>query len=327
MKSLILLAFHCLMSSILLAQPTMMHAPVERVDTIVRYVDISGRVQSNGNAVHIQKSWPENGKYRLEIYTNNGEQKLLRKTMYADISLQVLDGPFEIYYPSGSIKDSGNYLKKVRNGIFKSWYEDGTLMNIYQYANGIKIDTGKSFSKNGNLSSLLIADKEGNGKETIYFEQGGIHFSGPLTGGLRNGTWTVKREDGTNQMQADFIKDSVAQTICFADDGKTRLEGKCIFERFALFPGGKEGWRNFLMKNLKYPNAAIAKDIQGTVLLEFVVGTDGTVDDIKVISSPDEMLTNEALRLIKITPKWEPAIQFNKPVKGRLRQPFYFQLQ
>jgi hypothetical protein len=38
-------------------------------------------------------------------------------------------------------------------------------------------------------------------------------------------------------------------------------------------------------------------------------------------------LTNEALRLMNISPKWEPAIQYNKTVKGKLRQPFFFRLE
>jgi TonB family protein len=62
-------------------------------------------------------------------------------------------------------------------------------------------------------------------------------------------------------------------------------------------------------------------------MLGFTVDTSGTVGDIKVISSPHEWLSEEALRLMQISPKWEPAIQYNKPVKGKMRQPINFRLQ
>ena len=326
-KSLLFLAFYCSISSLLFTQPVFMNAPVDKVDTIFRYVDVSGRVQPPANAPYLQKSWLENGKYLLHLYTNDSANLLVRKTTYADIGLQELDGPFENYYSSGLLKDSGSYAKKMRHGVFKSWYDNGMLLSIYHYANGLKIDTGKTFLKNGALSGISITDQQGNGSETVYYPDGGIHLTGPLAAGVRNGTWTINRPDGTRQMQADYNKDSLTQTICFAEDGTTRLEGPCTFERFARFPGGNEGWRSFLMKNLKYPKAAIAGEIQGTVMLEFTVDTSGTPGDLKVISSPHELLSKEALRLMEISPKWEPAIQYNRVVKGRLRQPIYFRLQ
>lgn len=315
------------MGAISFAQITTVDIAADNVDTTVKYVDFSGRVQNRETAPFIQKTWPENGKYLLHLYANDNANRLLRKTTYADAALQILDGPFENYFDNGRLKDSGSYSKKMRHGTFKTWYESGSLMSIYRYANGMRVDTGKLFTESGELAALSVADQQGNGTETTYYPGGGIHATGPLTEGVKNGIWILKRENGTNEMQVDFIRDSVAQTTCFGEDGNTPANGPCIYERFAQFPGGMNGWRNYLMKNLKYPKVAIDRDIQGTVMLEFMVDTDGTIRDIKVVSSPHESLTNEALRLMNLSPKWEPAIQYNKTVKGRLRQPFNFRLQ
>ncbi len=296
-------------------------------DTTTWYVDNFGRQQPAVNASFIQKTWPEAGKFKLHKYTNDTQRKLVGFAWYADSNLQVLDGPFENYFLNGNLKDSGSFRNKKRQGTYKSWYEDGALNSIKQYENGIMVDTGKVFSNNGTLINLSVTDKEGNGFRTEYYPDGSVHLTGPLAGGVKNGKWTIKRPDGTNLMQVDFTRDSLTQATCFAEDGTTRLEGPCIYEKFARFPGGPEGWRSYLMKNLKYPKVAVQNEIQGTVMLEFMVDTDGTVGDIKVISSPHELLSNEALRLMNISPKWEPAIQYNKTVKGRLRQPFFFRLE
>jgi TonB family protein len=323
MKPYLLFALIYLNSSWLLAHPAINMAN----DTTTWYVDNFGRQQPEVNATFIQKSWPEGGRYKLHKYTNDAQKKLVGFAWYADSNLQVLDGPFENYYLNGNLKDSGSFQNKKRQGTHKSWYEDGALNSIRHYENGIMVDTGKVFFNDGKLMNLSVTDKVGNGFRTEYYPDGSIHQTGPLAGGVKNGTWTIKRPDGTNLMQVDFMRDSLTQATCFAEDGTTRLQGPCVYEKFASFPGNSEGWRSYLTKNLKYPKLAIQQDIQGTVMLEFVVELDGTVGDIKVLSSPHELLTNESLRLMKISPNWEPAIQYNKTVKGRLRQPFFFRLE
>ena len=319
----------CFLSSslILFSQSESIVLVKEAIDTVVRYVDASGRIQNEQNAPFTQKTWRENEKYNLLLYTNNAQHKLVRKTTYADEKFQILDGPFEEYYPNGQLKDKGNYTNKQRNGIFKSWYENGNLLSEFHYANGIRTDTGKSYYENGELYLYTVTDKQGNGTETIYHPDGSIKMTGLMKAGKKEGTWLLTRKNGTRQMQLEFSADSVAGSTCFGEDGISIAEGPCIYERFARFPGGTEGWRNFLTTNLKYPRKAIQNDIEGTVMLGFTVDTSGNIVDLKVISSPHEWLSEEALRLMQISPKWEPAIQYNKPVKGKLRQPIYFRLQ
>jgi len=91
------------------------------------------------------------------------------------------------------------------------------------------------------------------------------------------------------------------------------------------FPGGLQAWLNFLQANLKYPQKAIRKEIQGTVVLEFIVCTDGTVCNMAAISGPPE-LRKAALDAIKKTPMWIPANQDGKAVKSYKRQPITFRL-
>lgn len=297
------------------------------MDTIITYVDISGWAQNRENAAFIQKTWKENEKYHLLLYTNDATYKLVRRTTYADERLQVLDGPFEEYYPTGQLKENGHFTRKLRNGIFKSWYENGNLKACFQYAGGIRVDTAKSYYEDGSLYLLSFSNQEGNGTETTYYPNGNTKMTGGLKAGKKDGTWILKRENGTSQMQLEFTADSVTQSTCFGEDGHSIAEGACIFERFARFPGGIAGWRNFLTTNLKYPAKAIKSEIEGTVMLGFTVDTSGLVGDLKVISSPHELLTAEALRLMNISPNWEPAIQLNKPVKSTMRQPIYFRLE
>ena len=93
----------------------------------------------------------------------------------------------------------------------------------------------------------------------------------------------------------------------------------------STFPGGLPAWKNFLQRNLRYPQRAIVQRIEGTVLLKFIVCQDGTVCDIQAVSGPEE-LRETAINVLKKTPNWVPALQNGKVVKSYKKQPITFRL-
>jgi periplasmic protein TonB len=92
------------------------------------------------------------------------------------------------------------------------------------------------------------------------------------------------------------------------------------------FPGGLEGWKEFLQNNLRYPSFAVRERIQGTVILQFIVCSDGTVCDIEAVSGPIE-LRQSAINALKKTPNWKPAIQDGQNVRSYKKQPIIYSLQ
>ena len=93
------------------------------------------------------------------------------------------------------------------------------------------------------------------------------------------------------------------------------------------FPGGRAGWAEYLSKNLRYPQKAIRKRIQGTVVLQFIVDKEGKVSDVSVILSVHPLLDNEAKRMITESPNWTPATQNGRKVKSYKKQPIVFKLE
>jgi protein TonB len=85
-------------------------------------------------------------------------------------------------------------------------------------------------------------------------------------------------------------------------------------EKPAEFPGGAEGWRSYLEKNLRYPKKARREEIQGVVRVQFVVDRDGVVKEITPLNDPGGGLAEEAVRIIAKGPNWVPAEQNGKKV-------------
>ena len=93
-------------------------------------------------------------------------------------------------------------------------------------------------------------------------------------------------------------------------------------------PGGDiNAFRNWVTSQLKYPMIASENGIQGRVTLKFVVERDGTLTDIQEMTSPDRSLTEEAIRVLKTSPKWTPGKQRNRPVRVWFVLPVQFTLQ
>ena len=100
-----------------------------------------------------------------------------------------------------------------------------------------------------------------------------------------------------------------------------------MVEQAPQFPGGPAELMGWLSKNIRYPVIAQENGIQGRVICQFVVGSDGSVRDIKVMRGVDPSLDKEAIRVIQSMPKWIPGRQNGKAVSVRYTLPVTFKLQ
>lgn len=91
------------------------------------------------------------------------------------------------------------------------------------------------------------------------------------------------------------------------------------------YPGGPTAWKRFLDRNLRFPQEALDNEVQGFVVVKFIVDREGNVSDVEAISGPQE-LRAEAIRVIKKSGKWTPAVQNGHHVKSYKRQPIGFQI-
>jgi protein TonB len=98
-------------------------------------------------------------------------------------------------------------------------------------------------------------------------------------------------------------------------------------EEMPSFPGGEPALFKYIGENLKYPIDAQVNNIQGKVLLKFVVNADGTADRIEILRSVDPLLDNEAIRVIKSLPRFKPGKQGGVAVPVWFIIPVSFKLE
>ncbi len=138
-------------------------------------------------------------------------------------------------------------------------------------------------------------------------------------------------------VNVDGVKDDGISAPPPSDGGKGLVEAPKkaddedrIFikvEQESTYPTGMPGWQRYLNKYLHYPDEAVNKEIQGVVVVQFIVDKEGNVSDVQAVSGPDEGgLREEAVRVIKKSGKWTAAVQNGNKVKSYKKQPITFKL-
>lgn len=97
-------------------------------------------------------------------------------------------------------------------------------------------------------------------------------------------------------------------------------------QKAPVFPGGESELMKYLAKNISYPNLAREANIQGVVVLSFIIGKDGSISDITVLRDLGGGCTKEAMRVVKSMPPWSPGEANGHPVKVRFVLPVRFKL-
>ena len=100
-----------------------------------------------------------------------------------------------------------------------------------------------------------------------------------------------------------------------------------VVEQMPKFPGGNEAMLEFIEKNLKYPEEAKVKNIQGKVIVRFVVNTEGKAEGVLIMKSVNTFLDAEAVRVCRKLPRFKPGMQNGKAVDVWYTMPISFTLK
>jgi Ca-activated chloride channel family protein len=198
---------------------------------------------------------------------------------------------------------SNDYSPNEDNDVVKTITELGLKYNLMtNYTSFIAIDE-QQVVKNGKLVTVKqpIPMPEGVSDYAVGYEVGEFSHGVDI---------------------ADLL--AVSEEVELADDDDIDAVFNSV-EVNASFPGGIEALMEFLAQNLKYPNTDAG--IQGKIVLKFIVEKDGSITDVQVIKSLHELFDAEAIRVVKLMPKWIPGKQNGNPVRSYFTLPVSFTLQ
>jgi antitoxin component YwqK of YwqJK toxin-antitoxin module len=255
------------------------------------------------NAAFIGKGNPDGKLLKLDCFSKlNGA--LLMSLHFNDSSLSEIQGLFHSFHPNGKINTEGNYENSLEVGSWNKWDTSGNLTDSIIYSNGNRI---LSYTYNYYISNKLYIKEINDSLKDAYAE-------------------IIYNEDGTKLQEANF-KGNTGILNEYDSMGKTKsipLYTKEITE--ATFVDGIGGFKKFLERNLD-ANAPVRYNAPSgayTVILNFTVNKDGTLSDFFAETRLGYGMEEEALRVFRACPNWNPAMRFGRPIKAIRRQPITF---
>ena len=132
--------------------------------------------------------------------------------------------------------------------------------------------------------------------------------------------------NGNDTTAVDGADDQTSALSPVAVDEKDNPLNFQVVERLPECPGGMVEFMKWLTKNLSYPALAQKQNKQGRVLVSFIINKDGTVSAPKVVTSVCPELDREALRVLRMMPKWKPGEDHGKPCRTYFCIPIIFKI-
>lgn len=300
------------------------------------YNDTGGMVEDRAEAETYVTFEKTPAGYTAKQYRLKG-RTLVMEGIYKslpDMLSQERDGAFVYYHTNGQKKSEGVYKNNLRMGVWKTYaYLNGNLKAEANYLRDsldgqyttydVKTNekTGEGVYKNGQLESVWKSYSKGklvSGEEykdhklvarTVYYDNGSV----------RRKILFDEREKVSGGNAYDSMGKEVKYVIEAADT--------TVFTYVEQMPSTSYNLGQYLAQNIKYPNKARKENVEGRVVIRFVVDEEGNVVNPKVTKGVSPEIDMEALRVVAKMPKWIPGMQNGDPVKVYYNLPIAFTLE
>ena len=254
------------------------------------------------------------------------ERGMAMEGWYKDQDCKIEHGTFSRYHPNKVLKSTGAYVNGKKEGVWLEYGEEGRLRDSANYVAGRLKGMRLQWYPDGMLSDSAQFDGAGNGVELSWHEDGHISAAGYWTSDTtKKGRWKYYHPNGKLMATEDYVDGKEIACNCF-DDGGRQLDSIDCIGTEAEFPGGISQWMHFVERNLKsdVPVNKGAPVGQYTIMVRFVVNTDGLIEQIKYLTHFGYGMEEEVERMLKRSPRWAPARQHGRKVKAYRIQPVTF---
>jgi TonB family protein len=274
-------------------------AKAQKSDTVIRYFNAAFAIVPKTSSIYSGMVYPENNKWATVVKNDSGN--ILMTGTYKDKSLKIRDGLFTFFYPNGKQQMRGTYVNNAQDDLWMSWYPGGEIKDSLHF--------NKSFKQ---------------GAAASWFENGNPKYHGNYLFNYADSSWTWYHENGKPSTKEKYNSGKLTFLECFDSLGKY-TGFTCALEKGPTIKGYFGGINRYIYDSLYFPEEALKKNIQGIVDLSFTISKEGKLGQIKVLSTPDSLLSNELIRVLKSVPEWYPAVEHNRAVEQTvtLKIPFY----
>jgi len=252
------------------------------------------------------------------------ERGIAMEGFYKDKDCKIPHGVVNWYHTNRVLKSTGVYVNGAREGVHLSYDGDGHMRDSANYVGGRLKGVKLAWAADGAQVDSMHFDGAGNGVQVTWYADGPVSAAGFWTADtVKRGKWKYFHRNGEPKAIEEFADGKRTSLVCFDSTGK---QLKDCEETEAQYPSGITGWSSYISRTLN-PNVPVkngAPPGHYQVVVQFIVNKEGEISDVKAETSFGFGMEEEAIRVIKASRKWKPALQFGAKVNAYRRQPITF---
>jgi len=297
-------------------------AIAQKKDTSVFYIAKSGKmVSTRDSADYFVVILPpdttiDKNLFIVNEFYKSGKTLLIGKSFNND-----LDFKFEssriIFFENGHKSEVSTFENGRPIGDMIEYYPNGKLLSIRTFTPGKPTFYSECRDSTGAAMTL-----NGNGHWIFYFGRD-FHSSyeeGNVVNGHQDGKWIARRNNVdafiNEYKDGKFLSEKILNQELYSQMVRVQQD--------ASFPGGNVAFLKFIEHNIKYPEIAKKNGTQGKVTVSFIVETDGSLSNVTIENGIGDGCNEEAIRIIKLSPRWTPGIKDSKAIQTRVTVPVIF---
>ena len=302
----------------LLSELSMVHA-----QTVERFYDYYGKPSSVEDArFYSAMKWEDSVWHRKDYFL--GTKTLHMEGFFLDSLAKVQHGNFHYYFANGKLSRSGRYAHKKAEGLWLSYHTNGMMKDSITYSQGRVTGLKMGWHSNGMIADSSTWNINGNGIEISWFDNGVPSSIELFRSSRLQGRSRYFHRNGQLAALENYEKGKLIARQYYGEDGN-EIADTTNRDRPAVFGKGLEDWKAYLGKNLYFPNDyKITGTKKVTVLIKAVIDEDGNLTEPEIEVPFHPSFDTIALKILRKSPKWKPAISHNRRVKYYIRQPVTF---
>ncbi|HUZ58663.1 MAG TPA: hypothetical protein VMU83_07770 [Hanamia sp.] len=263
----------------------------------------------------------ESGWLRQDYFL--GTKSLQMSGLFEDSANKIANGFFRFYYANGISESYGRNVHNKKEGLWVRYHPNGMMDDSTWYVNGNPLGASFGWHSNGALSDSIMYNPGGSAVEVDWYSNRSPSGAGRLMNGKLNGMWIFFHNNGKVAAREMYDNGKLLSREYYDTAGMQ--EDTTSRDRIAAFPGGKAAWTKFVYKHIFFPGEyKLVNSDQVTVVVTATIDEDGNVVDPYVEVPFYKDFDNIAIKVFKKSPKWLPAIQHNRTVVQKIRQPITF---
>lgn len=289
-----------------------------------QYYDFNWKICEPGNARFystVEKT--DSGWLRQDYYING--PRLQMRALFADAEAKVKNGDALYFHANGIPSSKGRYIQNKLEGLYIRFHPNGIIADSATYHLNNPVGNRILMHPNGYMSDSIHMVNDSTQVHVMWFDDGNVAGAGYVLHNKQYGKWQYFHRSGQLAGEVVYRDGKAISKNYFNADGSPQSDTAKANTEAIFKNGGKKSWAKYLENSASWPSSTRLVNTNAvTIGVEFTVNEEGKIENVQAYLPFQPQFDEIAIRIIRNSPAWKPAVVHNRKMKQKFRQPVTF---